>query len=105
MSFKDDLAEDIRDTFLTEDEFAETHCIDGVEMTAAVVKKGYGRRRHYVRSQEDGIYDKQVVVFVAESVFGDLPAVRRPVMLDGRHYLVKAAADECGMYRITLEVT
>ena len=105
MSFKEDLAEDIRDTFLAEDEFAETHCIDGAEIPAAVIKKSHGRRRHNIRSYEDGIYDKQVVVFVAGSVFGELPAVRRPVMLDGRRYLVKAADNECGMYRIILEVT
>ena len=105
MSFKDDLETDIKDTFLAEDEFAELHCIDGVEMPASVIELNHERRRHNPQSYEHGIYNKQTVISVAASDFGELPSVNCPLMLDGKRYLVKAAKNEYGMYRITLEVT
>lgn len=105
MLFKDDLETDIKDTFLTEDEFAELHCIDGVEMPASVIERNHERRRHDLQSYEHGIYNKQTVISVTASDFGELPAVNRPLMLDEKRYLVKEAKNEYGMYRITLEVT
>lgn len=105
MSFKEDLEADIKDTFLLEDEFAEQHCIDGVELSASVVELNHERRRRNLQSYERSIYNKQTVVSVAASDFGELPAVSRPLMLDGKQYLVKEAKEEYGMYRIVLEVT
>lgn len=105
MSFRDDLEMDIMNVFLTADELAEMHCINGKEMPASVSITSHERRRHNLQSYERGIYNKQTVISVAARDFGKLPAVNQPMVLDGKHYLVRSAREEYGMYLIALEVT
>lgn len=105
MGFKDDFLSDIQDTFLCEDEFAENHIIDGVEMSASIDDIELSRRdRRASGSHEDGFHKKSKLLYVAASDFGNLPATNRILTVDGRKYIVKDAKNEDGMYSIFLEV-
>lgn len=105
MSFREDIEEDIKDTFLAEDEFADTHQINGEEMLAVVTEISEERRSRYKDSYERGIHNRRKALQVAGSVFGRMPAVNSVLTLDGKAYLVKNASNEMGMYSIILEVT
>ena len=104
MSFHDDIANDIDNVFLNEDEFAESHLIDGNEMLASVDEFGLFARDRRSNSLERLFHKKNIVLYVSEKNFGKLPAVDRILILDGKRYVVKHAANESGVYAITLEV-
>ncbi len=105
MSLREDIEEDIMDTFLTEDEFAEIHQVNEEEMLAVVMEISEERRNRDKDSYERGIHNRRKVLQVAGSVFGRMPAVNSLLTLDGKVYLIKDASNEMGMYKITLEVT
>lgn len=105
MSFKGDVAADIQNVFLNEDEFAEKHIIDGKEMLASIDEVKL--QRHNNNDQEWGNQKKKkksIVLYVAGMDFGKLPAANRILVLDGRNYLVKDAVNDSGMFVLTLEV-
>ena len=104
MSFKDDVRDDIRDTMLDMDEFAEVHMIDGREMSAVVDEIDSMYRNRSLSSRADGFYKKRFILAVSAEDFGELPAADRILLLDRKNYLVKEAHNEMGMYLITLEV-
>lgn len=51
----------------------------------------------------DGVYVRQILLYVAAEDFGSFPARGVLVKLDGKQYQVADATDECGIYAITLE--
>ena len=105
MGFKEDIRSDVTDTFLGMDEFADMHRINGTEVPAVVDKLVLSPRGKRLRdSHEDGYYRKGVQLCVEAGSIGSLPAVGGLLLLDGRKYMVKEAADEDGLYRIVLEV-
>ena len=103
MTFKDVMAADINDAFLFAGEFAEVHTINGAEMTALVDDMEYIEREKKMKSTMDGIYNRQILIYVKAAEFGDLPAREDLVRLDGKTYQVADAVDEDGIYTITLE--
>jgi hypothetical protein len=60
-------------------------------------------REKKMKSHMDGIYARQILLYVKASDFGALPAQGRIVTLDKRKYTVVDATDEGGVYTITLE--
>ena len=104
MSFHDDIANDIDNVFLNDEEFAENHIIDGKEMLASVDEMGLFARNRGSNNLERLFHKKNIVLYVSEKNFGKLPAVDRILVLDGKGYVVKHAAQDSGMYAITLEV-
>jgi hypothetical protein len=103
LSFKDILHQDITQVFLNPDEFGEEHTIDGKTMVAILDDMENVNREKKMKSNMDGIYARQVFLYVSADDFGPLPAQGRLVTLDGKKYLVVDATDEAGMYGITLE--
>ncbi len=103
MTFKDVMAADINDAFLFAGEFADTHNINGVDMTALVDDMEHIEREKKMKSSMDGIFARQILIYVKASEFGDLPAEKDIVRLDGKTYQVVDATDEDGVYTITLE--
>ena len=101
MTFKDVMAADINDAFLFAGEFAEVHVINGVEMTALVDDMEHIEREKKMKSTMDGIYNRQILIYVKAAEFGDLPAREDLVRLDGKTYQVADAVDEDGIYTIT----
>jgi hypothetical protein len=108
MTFKDTLQNDL-DIFLNEDEFAETHTIDGVEIVCVIDKdvletgkSNYGIQNTQLQ-QVPGIYSSIVVVFAKDSDFPDRPVVDQLIILDGERYTVGSCGSNDGMLEIVLE--
>ncbi len=97
------MRKDIHNVFFNLDEFADTHVIDGVEMTAMIDDMEHIEREKKMKSNMDGIYARQILIYVKAEEFGELPAQNRLLMLDKRRYIVVDATDEGGVYTITLE--
>ena len=104
LDFKSLLARDVEEVFLNPDEFGESHTIDGVAMTAMIDEMENIEREKKMKSKMDGIYARQILLYVKASEFGSLPAQGRLLMLDGKRYMdVDAVQEDENLYTITLE--
>lgn len=103
LSFKEAIQRDIDEVFFNVDEFSDTHTIDGVQIPAMVDDMENIEREKKMKSHMDGIYARQILLYVKASAFGVLPAQGRLITLDNRRYTVVDATDEGGVYTITLE--
>lgn len=102
-SFKELVQKDVGDVFLRLDEFGDTHIIDGKEMTVLIDDNEIIEREKKMKSNMDGVYVRQKLIYVKAEEFGSLPAIGRAIMFDGKRYLVLEAVDEQGVYSITME--
>lgn len=103
LTFKDLIQRDIDEVFFNLDEFSDTHIIDGKEMAAMKDDMEHIEREKKMKSNMDGIFARQILLYVKASEFGALPANGRLLTLDGCKYTVVDADDEGGVYTITLE--
>jgi hypothetical protein len=103
MSFKQIVQRDIEEIFFNQEEFSDTHTIDGIEMVAMIDDMENIEREKKMKSNMDGIYARQILLYVKASEFGGIPAHGRILTLDSRKYTVVDAVDEGGVYTITLE--
>lgn len=105
MTFKEQIARDNVQVFMNIDEFGELHTINGKEMPAIVDNNELVDRekRYRYKNSFDGVYLKELLVYVKESDFGKLPAIGRVVIYDGKSYIVSDAINEDGIYSLTLE--
>lgn len=107
MTFKEQIAKDNRTVFMNQDEFAETHLINGVEMPCTVDNNELidrEKRYQYKKSlYADGIYLKQLLIYVRAEDFGPLPAIGRVITFDKKSYIVSDAINEDGIYSLCLE--
>ncbi|MCI8950042.1 MAG: hypothetical protein HFG49_08375 [Lachnospiraceae bacterium] len=90
--------------FLNPEEFGEYHVIDGKRMSVVVdgLEVVERSKKQVEKGRIDGIYEKQILIYVARSEFGSLPAIGRALKLDNSIYRVEDAIDEGGIYSITL---
>ena len=102
-SFKEILNQDIENVFLNTLEFADIHNVDGKDMPVQVDDNEVIEREKKAKSNMDGGYVKQKLIYVKAKDFGSLPAIGRQIMLDGKRYLITDSTDEYGIYTITLE--
>lgn len=107
MTFKEQIAKDNRNVFANGDEFWEEHTIAGKPMLCMVDNNELiDREKRYQYSKSkyaDGIYLKQLLIFVHAEDFGPLPAIGRIVTFDGKSYIVADAINEDGIYSLCLE--
>lgn len=103
ITFKQVMQNDIDRTFFNEEEFSDKHTIDGVPMTVMVDDMEHIEREKRMKSKMDGIYARQILIYVKASEFGPLPAQGRLLTLDKKRYIVVDSTDEGGVYTITLE--
>lgn len=106
-AFKDQIASDIKGIFINEDEFSDEHTVNGKKMLVQVDSNEMidrEKRYQYKRSlYADGVYLKELLIFVAAEDFGPLPAVGRTLTFDGKVYIISDAINEDGVYSISLE--
>lgn len=102
-TFKELLQNDIKAVFLNPCEFGEAHTIDGKTMVAVIDDLENVEREKKMKSSMDGIYARQLFLYVAAADFGGFPDQGRIINLDGNIYTVVDATDEGGIYGITLE--
>lgn len=107
MTFKEQIAQDNKAVFMNEDEFAEKHIINGVEMPCTIDNNELidrEKRYQYKKSlYADGIYLKQLLIFVRAEDFGALPAIGRSITFDKKAYIIADAINEDGIYSLCLE--
>ena len=102
-SFKEVMKDDVSHTFMNLDEFADLHKVDGKDIPVIIDENEIIEREKKMKSNMDGIYVKQKLIYVKADDFGALPAINRQIMLDGKSYIVIDAVDEEGVYSITME--
>lgn len=103
MTFKSIIADDCKNVFLNENEFAEIHKINGKPMRA-IIDKNELIDRQKGNPHNDGTYEKSILIYVLASECGAKPKIGSRLTLDGKHnLLVKDVTDECGIYSITGE--
>lgn len=107
MTFKDQIATDNRRVFANRDEFWEYHAINGSKMLCMVDNNELvdrEKRYQYRKSlYADGVYLKELLIYVLAEDFGALPAIGRSVTFDKKSYIVSDAINEDGIYSLTLE--
>lgn len=107
MTFKEQIAKDTRKVFMNIDEFGEIHNVNGKDMTVLVDNNELvdrEKRYQYRHSlYADGVYLKEVLIYVHAEDFGPLPAVGRSISFDNKIYIVSDAINEDGIYSLTLE--
>ena len=114
-AFKDQVAIDNNAVFMNLDEFADIHHIvtdterhpEGRDISVIIDSNEMidrEKRYQYKRSlYADGVFLKELLIYVKAEEFGPLPAVGRSIILDGKRYIISDAIDEDGIYSISLE--
>ncbi len=90
-SFKEVMKDDVNNTFMNVDEFADMHTVDGKEIPVLVDDNEIIER------------EKKKLIYVKADDFGSLPAIGRQIVFDGKRYMVTDSTDEGGVYTITME--
>ena len=107
MTFKEQIAQDNRNIFMNLDEFSDLHMVNGKEMAVQVdSNEMIDREKRYQYRQRpyaDGVYLKELLIYVKAEDFGKLPAVGRVLTFDGINYTISDAIDEDGIYSLYLE--
>lgn len=103
VSFKELIRQDIGNVFLNLDEFGQEHMIDGKPMVAIIDDMEHIEREKRLNQHMDGLFVKQVLLYVRAADFGPMPKTGRLIKLDGRDYRITDAIDEDGLYSITME--
>ena len=98
MSFKDQIALDLA-VFFNIEENADSHNINGQNMP--VVLDGDTLRRRQAKGEYG--YEGTMVIFVAQSDYGEEPAIGEILNLDGEIYRVTDVQSDQGVYSITIE--
>lgn len=104
MTFKEQISSDNRKVFMNLDEFSEFHTINGKSMPCLIDNNELiDRERRYKYQHADGIYMKQLLIFVRAEDFGPIPAIGRVVTFDKKTYTVSDSINEDGIYSLCLE--
>ncbi len=107
MTFKEQIAHDNGAIFMNLEEFSDIHTVNGREMAVQIDSNEMidREKRYQYRSGSyaDGVYVRELLIYVRSEDFGKLPAVGRILILDGKAYTISDAVDEDGIYSISLE--
>jgi hypothetical protein len=103
-TFKDILINDISSAFINTDEFSDIHSVDGKNIPVLVDENEIIEREKKMKSNMDGVYVRQKLIYVKAADFGAAPAVGRALMFDGKRYQVLDVTDEEGVYSILMEI-
>jgi len=103
-SFKDLVAADVSAVFLNKLELADTHIIDGKEMTVLIDENELLERdKAKMGVHLDSTYKARRLIYVEKTEFGPRPAQGKMIALDGRQYRVADCTEEAGILAIELE--
>lgn len=109
MNFKDVLKEDVYNVFLDLDEFGEKHTINGKAVTViidddlsddTVTINLLGEAERSNR----GLYNNQKILYIATQDLPGKPKVNSCMDIDSNRHIVRAAAVQGGIFKITLEI-
>ena len=107
MTFKEQIARDNKVVFMNVNEFSDTHNVNGKDMPVQIDgNELIDRERQYKfkhSAYADGVYMKQLLIYVRAEDFGKLPAIGWALTFDGKTYTIAEAIDEGGIYSLSLE--
>lgn len=101
-SFKEQIENDLDDTFFNLDEFAELHKIDGNEIPVVVdnetlIQLNMGKTAH-----SDGIFTDSIVIFVQKKYLDYEPVIGQVIDFDGVTYPIDNVLSDTGGYTVVL---
>lgn len=102
MNFKQLMANDIHDVFLDASEFATEHDINGKQILCVVDDDISKQRSNRQRDSYDGIYQRELTLFVSESDLGYRPERDQKMTVDGEWYEVLNCSASAGMLEIDM---
>lgn len=102
MNFKDIVKKDVHNIFMNADEFSDIHMINGKDMAVQIDTNELIERQKLQSQDMDGIHKNQRLIYVAADDFGPMPKQGAVLNMDGKIYKVEDAANEDGVYSITL---
>lgn len=104
MNLKEMLAEDIKEVYMNLEEFGEMHTIGGREMPVIIDEMELTERskKQVEKGRIEGIYKRQILLYVAQKDFGMLPAIGATLRVDRSNWRVADVSNEDGIYSITL---
>lgn len=104
MTFKEMMREDISNVFLNQDEFGEQHTVNGREGVSIILDdiELLNREKFRKEVKDDGTSLNHSMFYVKASDFGRLPKAGQQVTIDGLNFQVEKAANEQGIYSITI---
>lgn len=100
-TFKGFLDSDL-DSFFNLDEFAETHIIDGREITAIIEEDVSKIRSLNKADQYDGVYLDEIILYVKSSDLDERPVYGQRMKIDRKLFYVTKCTESAGMLEITL---
>lgn len=112
MTFRDDVIDDLEETFFDIEEFAAIHEIDGVQLRVVVsqksnedVKMSYGLMKATLNPKETAINRQVYDIFIKENDFREKLSrkkitVNATFSLDGKHLFVNDVKKYEGYYHI-----
>lgn len=101
MNLKSQMAADLA-AFFNLDEFAETHNINGQDITCIIDNHISKQWTNRMRDDYDGLLMRQIVLFVKESDLGYVPDYDQRMTIDGKWYTVMECTHDSGVLEITL---
>lgn len=99
MNLHDQMAIDVRNTFLNIDEFATVHEIDGRKMPVIVDATDNPTPLDYA----EGVSVFRKIIYVESAVLGYTPRQEQVMKFDGERFTVALVSDADGLFVITLE--
>jgi len=108
-AFKDVIASDVKGTFISADEFADTYFIDNLTIPVLVDNDELMDNQPQGSKHLDDMAATEILIFVAASDYGDAPRAGTYVTFGkteatAHQYLVTNCNDADGMYAITMEL-
>lgn len=101
--FKDQLAQDIDNVFLNNEEFSDVHIVDGKEMKV-IIDTNELIERQSSATAGDGIYADHILIYVSVADYGTKPKQGKLLILDNKKtYRIVKCIDEGGIYSLELE--
>lgn len=107
-AFKDQVALDIKATFINEEEFGDKHIVNDVELIVVIDRHLVEKRellfnRERSSSPAYGVFSDKIVMYVSLADLGYKPSEGEQMHIDEEHYFVVEVAEDMGMLTITLE--
>lgn len=97
MSLKDDIAADIDEVFLAEDDFAGRYVVEGKKVLAVFYEEDL--------EPADSNMGLVVKTFILQAKVDDLPPAKKPgalLEINGRKYIIQTWRSDCGMAVVKL---
>lgn len=106
MNFKEYIANDVIDTFMNNDEFAETKRINGVDVLVVEDSDKLERR---IKKDYDGLVIGDVLFYISNDEYCKIPRVARTpsagmaLHYDGKPSTVMNVGEQSGIFEIILQ--